>query len=82
MLSYKAFVLILKEKQKRLYKLKLRAKIRILIGFKGYKIYRVYVLLRCYNKIVCLLNVRFNKEDSLITSTLNDYNTNNLIGIP
>ena len=57
------------------------AKIGILIGYKGSYIFKVYIPLRkgpAKNRIIELLNIRFNKG-GLITKPLLEDNTNILI---
>ena len=57
----KSYILILLKDRVTLKKLELRAEVRILVGFKGENIYRVYVPSRSRVKIVRSSNVRFNK---------------------
>ena len=54
------------------------AKVRILIGYKGSHIFKVYIPLKkgpAENKIIQSLNIKFNKR-GLITKPLSEDNTN------
>ena len=56
----------------------MRAKIRILISYKGSHIFKVYILLKkgpVKNRIIQSSNIRFNKR-GLITKPLSENNTN------
>jgi hypothetical protein len=68
-LSYKTYVQIPKERRVISQKVTRRAKVKILVSYKGLYIFRVYVLLRrgpVESRIVRSSNVRFNKR-GLIT---------------
>jgi hypothetical protein len=61
-LSYKAYILIKKERQVKSNKITSRAKISILIGYKNYNIWRVYLLGYYRTKIVCSSHIRFDER--------------------
>jgi hypothetical protein len=66
-ISYKTYVLIEKEKRIVLEKLVPRAKVGILVGFKGHYIYRVYIPLK--RRVVYTSHCCFNEEQGLITES-------------
>jgi hypothetical protein len=63
----KTYVLIEKEKRIILEKLVPRAKVGILVGFKGHYIYRVYIPSK--RRVVRTSHCRFNKGQGLITES-------------
>ena len=73
-LSCKIYIQILKEQRTTSKKVKVRAKVRILISYKGNYIFKVYILTRLRlleSRIVRSLNVRFD-ESRLITEPYSD----------
>ena len=73
-LSYKTYIQILKEQRTISKKVKVRTKVRILVGYKGNYIFKVYILIRLRLlelRIIRSLNVRFD-ESRLITEPYSD----------
>jgi len=73
-LGYKTYVQILKEQRTTSKKVKARAKVRILVGYKGNYIFKVYILTRLgllELRIIRSLNIRFD-ESRLITEPYSD----------
>jgi hypothetical protein len=68
-IGYKTYVLIEKEKRVASEKLVPRAKVSILVGFKGHYIYRVYILLK--HRVVRTSHCRFDEGQGLITESNN-----------
>jgi hypothetical protein len=60
-LDYKVYILIKKERHVQSCKLVTRAKVGILMGYKGAHIYRVYMPSRARDKIMHTSHVRFDK---------------------
>jgi hypothetical protein len=68
-LGYKTYIQIPKERCVISQKVTERAKVKILVGYKGLYIFRVYMLLKkgpVKSRIVRSLNVRFDKEGLII----------------
>jgi hypothetical protein len=59
-LGYLIYILILEKTRVTNKKLKPCTKFSILIGYKNNYIYRVYILLKKYNKIIYLSNYKFD----------------------
>jgi hypothetical protein len=66
-IGYKTYILIEKEKHVALEKLVPRAKVGILVGFKGHYIYRVYIPSK--RRVVYTSHCRFDKGQGLITES-------------
>jgi hypothetical protein len=66
-IGYKTYVLIEKEKRVTSEKLAPRAKVGILVGFKGHYIYRVYIPSK--RRVVRTSHYRFDKGQGLITES-------------
>jgi hypothetical protein len=66
-IGYKTYILIEKEKHIALEKLAPRAKVGILVGFKGHYIYRVYIPLK--RRVIRTSHCRFDKGQGLITES-------------
>jgi hypothetical protein len=66
-IGYKTYVLIEKEKRIVLEKLAPRAKVSILVGFKGHYIYRVYIPSK--HRVIHTSHCRFDKGQGLITES-------------
>ena len=67
-LSYKYYVYISEERRTKGNKLEKRVELRILVGYEGTYIYRVYVPTRRGEKIVKTSNIRFDEKKELITN--------------
>ena len=66
-IGYKTYILIEKEKRIALEKLVPRAKVGILVGFKGHYIYYVYIPSKY--RVVYTSHYRFDKGQGLITES-------------
>jgi hypothetical protein len=66
-IGYKTYILIEKEKRIILKKLAPRAKVDILVSFKGHHIYRVYIPSK--RRVVRTSYYRFDKGQGLITES-------------
>ena len=66
-IGYKTYILIEKEKRIALEKLAPQAKVSILVGFKGYHIYRVYIPSK--HRVVRTSHYRFDEGQGLITES-------------
>jgi hypothetical protein len=61
-LGYKVYILIKKEQQVKSNKITPRAEIDILVGYKNYNIWRVYLLRSYKTKVVCSFYIRFDER--------------------
>jgi hypothetical protein len=76
-LGYPTYILILEETRVTSKKLKPRAELGILIGYKSNYIYRVYVLSKRYDKIICSSNCKFDKGGVYTNKYIYLYKSNN-----
>jgi hypothetical protein len=65
-LGYKAYILIKKKQQVKSNKITSCVEINILVGYKSYNIWRIYLPRRYGTKVVCLSHVRFD-EGGVVT---------------
>jgi hypothetical protein len=65
-LGYKVYILIKKEQQVKSNKVIPRIEISILVGYKNYNIWRIYLPRYYRTKVVCSSYVRFDKKGIVI----------------
>jgi hypothetical protein len=76
-LEYLIYILILEETRVTNKKLEPYTELGILVGYKSNYIYRVYILSRRYDKIICSSNCKFNKRKVYTNKYIYLYESNN-----